>query len=218
MIETAAATESSVRGPGCDERCAVATVILPGMFGRSELLVHHPDPHEAYGRLVGAHAGAGAERASSILTGRLRVDLASLGVFLDGRPIRVTSTELRVLVALARSVGTVLEYADVIRLAWGPEMERLPRPSSQHVLRVLVARLRARLGDEAFLIRTVHGIGLYLDAVPVGQPARPLPWDRRARSVRPWAAGWLACVRCGSCAFPHAGHGYCTACRDHADG
>lgn len=209
-------TERDFRGQGCDDRCRVIRAVVPGVFGRSEILLHDPSSHESYGRLL-ALAGARAEvDAETITTGCLSVNLATLEVLVNGQPIRMTAVELRLVLALARRVGMAVEYADLHRVIWGDVPEDGLAWSSSHNLRVNMARIRAKLGAEAgALIVTIVGVGLRLDAVPAGEAAPSPVWTGR-RAAAPWATYWQTCLQCGSSRWPHAGHGYCTACRDRA--
>lgn len=199
------APERGWRGPGCDDRCKVIQALIPGRFGRSELLLHSPDVHEEYGRALGS---CGAAR-HVVTTGCLTLDLARLDVAVNDRPLEMTPTELRLLVALARRVGSTIYRQDLIALVWGSECLETPA-AAEHMLHVALARLRRKIFPASDLIVTLPGIGVRLEAVA---PGAPLPTTRRTTKLNGrWALDWERCRDCGRTDRQHNGRGYCTAC------
>ena len=90
--------------------------------------------------------------------GRLRVDLARRQVELDGTPVALTRKEWQLLAALLRHPGQVLTQPQLLGELWGPSHRE-----DAHYLRVLVARLRLKLGDSASeprYVATEPGVGL----------------------------------------------------------
>lgn len=194
--------ERRLRTPGCGPACVVVKAMLPGVFGRSELLLCDPETHEDYGRwqanpraFLGRH---------TVVSGPLAVNLSSLDVSVNGQAIVLSATELRVLCVLARHVGAAVHPDDLLSLAWGAEYR-----GARHLLRVTMARLRRKLREAGGLIVTLIGSGYRLQGLPPGAPAP----ERGARDdVAPckgWAKGWDCCRNCGSSASRHRAHGFC---------
>lgn len=203
--------ERGWRGPGCDERCTVVKAIVTGVFGRSELLLHDPDAHEAYGRGL---AGLSVVDNRIVETGRIAIDLGRMSASVDGRPAALTATEIRLLVVLARRIGLTVHLEDVVDLVWGEAYLQSPRPSWRHLLRVTLTRLRSRLGPAGDLIVTVRNIGLRLETVAPGEDAASQ--GRRSIARGRWALEWDACRRCGRTDRCHNAHGYCSSCHNRA--
>ena len=210
MTDAARPAERDFRGPGCDARCRVISALVPGVFGRSEILVHDPAPHEDYGRLFGWPD----PEEHTVRTGRLAINLRSLVVTVNDVRVRLTALELKLLGRLARQLGAVVRYGDLAAALFGTTDDGTSWQPATHAIRVNVSRLRDKLGDEAGpLIVTVVGLGLRLDAIAPGAVPEPDPWTSRP-SERPWSAAAAACLGCGESRWPHAGHGYCQSCRD----
>lgn len=89
----------------------------------------------------------------------LSIDLANHRVRLKGEAIRLSRKEYGLLARLAEHPGQLVTQAQLLRAIWG---QNEPEP---HYLRILVARLRARLGDDAAAPRYVEtepGVGYRL--------------------------------------------------------
>jgi two-component system KDP operon response regulator KdpE len=90
--------------------------------------------------------------------GRLRVDLARREVFLDGEPLALARKEYALLALLVRHGGRVVTQPQMLRELWGQHHEH-----DTHYLRVLVGKLRQKLGDDPAAPRwilTEPGVGL----------------------------------------------------------
>ena len=90
--------------------------------------------------------------------GRLRVDLARREVFLDGVPLALARKEYALLALLVRHGGRVVTQPQMLRELWGQHHEH-----DTHYLRVLVGKLRQKLGDDPAAPRwilTEPGVGL----------------------------------------------------------
>jgi len=95
--------------------------------------------------------------ATIVRAGGVEVDLVRRLVTVDGVPVHLTRTELALLEHLVLSPGKLLTHAELLRSVWGQGYGE----ESQY-LRVYVAQLRRKLGDEAAsprLILTEPGIG-----------------------------------------------------------
>ncbi|UXI68876.1 response regulator [Tahibacter amnicola] len=90
--------------------------------------------------------------------GILRVDLVRREVQLRGDPLVLSRKEYALLVLLIQHAGRVVTQPHLLRELWGPTHQK-----DTHYLRILVAKLRQKLGDEAAAprwIATEPGVGL----------------------------------------------------------
>jgi len=150
--------ERTFRGPGCSTDCRVIRALVPTVFGRTELMLHDPSSHEAYGMSQGAEFGAGFH---DVETGPLLVRLAAGEAFVDGKLILLTPKEWELLSLLARRLDKVVLNTDTLALIW-PWYEQQTAPHPRHILRVTLSRVRAKLGPAAYLLETRVGRGLLL--------------------------------------------------------
>jgi len=91
------------------------------------------------------------------VSGKLSVDFASNKVTVDGKPIKLTSTESKLLYYLIRNEGRLLSHEKLLRKVWGETYVDARDP-----LRVHIQHLRQKLGDSIespSIIVTEHGIG-----------------------------------------------------------
>jgi two-component system KDP operon response regulator KdpE len=89
---------------------------------------------------------------------RLRVDLTRREVSLDGEPVALSRKEYALLAFLVRHIGRVVTQPQLLRELWGPTHQ-----GDTHYLRILVGKLRQKLGDDAASprwIATEPGVGL----------------------------------------------------------
>jgi len=89
--------------------------------------------------------------------GNLRIDLARREVTLAGRPVSLTRKEYDLLALLAQAPNRVLTQGQLLEKLWGCGHDR-----DTHYLRILVAKLRQKLGDDAAMPRylvTEPGVG-----------------------------------------------------------
>jgi two-component system, OmpR family, KDP operon response regulator KdpE len=103
-------------------------------------------------------AGGAAEPLFEI--GPLRVDLARREVTLDGREVRLTPIEYRLLVLLAENAGKVLTHRQILKEVWGPG-----HTEDTHYLRVYMAQLRRKIESDPAqprLLTTEPGVGYRL--------------------------------------------------------
>jgi two-component system, OmpR family, KDP operon response regulator KdpE len=123
-------------------------------FGVKELLARSRG-------LLRVQAVAGATPLPPVYDdGGLRVDLARREVFVDGQPLDLSRKEYALLALLVTHAGRVVTQPQLLREIWGPTHER-----DTHYLRILVGKLRQKLGDDALQPRwilTEPGVGLRL--------------------------------------------------------
>ncbi|MDR7095588.1 response regulator [Hydrogenophaga laconesensis] len=90
--------------------------------------------------------------------GHLRVDIARREVSLGGEPVALARKEFALLARLIREPGRLVTQTQLLRDMWGPTHD-----ADTHYLRVLVGKLRHKLGDDAAApryIATEPGVGL----------------------------------------------------------
>jgi two-component system, OmpR family, KDP operon response regulator KdpE len=136
-------------------------------------------PRELVAR-VEAHLRRATTRDEPVIVcGGARVDLAAQVVRRDGREIRLTQTENKLLSALVRNRGRLLTHDALLRQAWGAA-----RPEDRQTLRTHMANLRRKLAapSSSGPIRTYAGVG-YLLQDDASRPSteRPAPGARSAR-------------------------------------
>ncbi len=91
---------------------------------------------------------------ASIDFGKMNIDPKRHVVLIDGQPVDLTLTQLRILHALARQPGIVLNRDQIIRAALGPNA-----PVTDRVIDAHMANLRQKLGPAAKCIQTIRGVG-----------------------------------------------------------
>jgi two-component system, OmpR family, KDP operon response regulator KdpE len=90
--------------------------------------------------------------------GELRVDLARREVFLHSEAVQLARKEYALLALLVQHAGRVVTQPQMLRELWGQHHEH-----DTHYLRVLVGKLRQKLGDDPAAprwIATEPGVGL----------------------------------------------------------
>jgi DNA-binding response OmpR family regulator len=124
------------------------------------------NPRELLARMRAVLRRARQGSSQRIEVGDLVVDPPAHRATLGGRPLQLTSFELRVLTALARRAGETVTREELASAVF-PKQETAPRydPSVDRSLDVHVSHLRQKLGDDARepkRIRTVRGVGYVL--------------------------------------------------------
>jgi two-component system KDP operon response regulator KdpE len=90
--------------------------------------------------------------------GHLRVDLSRREVSIAGEPVTLSRKEYALLAFLVQHAGRVVTQPQLLRELWGPTHQE-----DTHYLRILVGKLRQKLGDDAAAprwIATEPGVGL----------------------------------------------------------
>jgi two-component system KDP operon response regulator KdpE len=136
-------------------------------------------PRELVARLEAHLRRATTRDEPVIVCGAVRVDLAARVVRRDGREIRLTQTENKLLSALVHNRGRLLTHDALLRQAWGAA-----RAEDRQTLRTHMANLRRKLAapSSSGPIRTYPGVG-YLLQDDASRPStdRPAPGARSAR-------------------------------------
>ena len=110
---------------------------------RALLRLHAADPHQAMPVFDDGH---------------LRIDLSRREVHLSGAAVTLTRKEYLLLALLLRHAGRVVTQPQLLKEIWGPTHQH-----DTHYLRILVGKLRLKLGDDAAsprYIATEPGVGL----------------------------------------------------------
>lgn len=90
--------------------------------------------------------------------GHLHIDFARREVRVAGEPVALARKEYALLALLVQHAGRVVTQPQLLRELWGPS-----HVEDTHYLRILVAKLRSKLGDDAAAPRyigTEPGVGL----------------------------------------------------------
>ena len=105
-------------------------------------------------------ARAGEPEPSDIAVRDLHIDFARRGVAVGGREVKLSRKEFDLLALLARHAGRLLTHRQLLEQVWGPAHVK-----DTHYLRIYVAHLREKLGDDPNRPRyivTEPGIGYRL--------------------------------------------------------
>jgi two-component system KDP operon response regulator KdpE len=98
-----------------------------------------------------------ASHAPVFVNGAIRIDLDKRDVSIGGKTVDLTPTEYKMLCILAKHVGKVVTYQQLLREVWGRNAEE-----NNHYLRIYAQHLRRKLADDPMLpkyIVTEAGIG-----------------------------------------------------------
>lgn len=102
--------------------------------------------------------GVSAEASPVYDDGTLHIDLLQREVAVLGQAVTLTRKEFSLLAMLVQQPGRLITQTQLLREIWGPTHEE-----DTHYLRILVAKLRKKLGDDAMAARyivTDPGVGL----------------------------------------------------------
>lgn len=89
--------------------------------------------------------------------GPLELDLEARQAYLEGEPLRLSPTELNLLLTLVQAPGRVYTREELLERVWGPDF-----PGSERVVDAYIRLLRKKLKDDAQaprFIETVVGMG-----------------------------------------------------------
>jgi two-component system, OmpR family, KDP operon response regulator KdpE len=144
-------------------------------------------PREFVARLEAHLRRATTRDEPVIVCDKARVDLAARVVRREGREIRLTPTENRLLSALVRNRGRLLGHDSLLREAWGAA-----RAEDRQTLRTHMANLRRKLAapSSSGPIHTYPGVGYLLEhdvTRPLTERQAAVAHDRRrrVRSISP---------------------------------
>jgi DNA-binding response OmpR family regulator len=98
-----------------------------------------------------------SEEERPFSSGKLAVDFSRNEVSLEGKPVKLTSTERKLLYHLIRNEGRILSHESLLAKVWGETYI-----DARDLLRVHIQHLRGKLGDNSespSVIVTEHGMG-----------------------------------------------------------
>jgi len=104
--------------------------------------------------------GARASGTGPLVLGALRIELEKRRVLRDGKEVRLTPIEFRLLALLARHLGMVVTHRQLLAEVWGPS-----HVEQTHYLRIYMKQLRDKLEDDPMRPRyfvTETGVGYRL--------------------------------------------------------
>jgi two-component system KDP operon response regulator KdpE len=107
-----------------------------------------------------AHRVAGAPLSTVLEVGPIRVDLARRVAEYDGREIRLSLTQYKLLTVLMRNAGKVMTHEQILLAVWGPKYTR-----ERQYLRVYMGQLRQKFEADPARPRhfvTEQGVGYRL--------------------------------------------------------
>ena len=141
------------------------------------------------------------DRTPAVLhNGDLMIDYAQHLVTLAGQEVPMTPTEYRLLACLGQNLGRTLTQEDILLRVWGNGYQ-----DEAHLLRVSVARLRGKLGEDAESTRYVvtrSGVG-YRMPVVAAAASRLKIFLAHARRTSPPSLGFA-----GGCVGLVSTHGW----------
>ncbi|MGP5325731.1 response regulator [Vreelandella titanicae] len=116
-----------------------------------------------------AQQARGEVAASYYVSQGLVIDLELRQVSLHQEGVHLTRKEFAVLARLCRYAGRVVTQTQLLKEVWGPT-----HVDDTHYLRIVVSRLRQKLGDDPqtpVLLQTEAGVGYRLLVEPAQRPA-----------------------------------------------
>ena len=100
-------------------------------------------------------------REREIINGRLRYQVEERTLLVDGEPVRLTATELKIVELLMRSAGRVFPAEEIYRRVWGEEPF-----ATENTVMVHIRRIREKIElnpKEPEYLKVVWGIGYKME-------------------------------------------------------
>ncbi len=139
-----------------------ADIVVGLELGADDYVVKPFSPRELVARIksVLRRAAAGPEQRAVYSAGPLCVDAERFEATVEGRPVRLTTTEFKILELLVKSSGRVLSRDELIKKKrlWGDDRLVYDRTIDVHI-----KNIREKLGEAGSMIKTVRGVGYKLE-------------------------------------------------------
>ncbi|WP_433325812.1 response regulator [Spirillospora sp. CA-294931] len=132
-------------------------IVLGLEAGADDYVVKPVEPRVLDARIRAVLRRADQTHTDRAAFGNLVIDRTSLKVSKDGRDVRLTPTELRLLLELARRPGRAMTRQQLLAAVWEHTY-----PGDSRLVDACVQRVRAKIEDEPaepFFIETVRGFG-----------------------------------------------------------
>jgi two-component system phosphate regulon response regulator PhoB len=123
-------------------------------LGADDALAKPFDPLELAARVTAVIRRARRAAGGTPVADGLQLDFRQRVARVDGRPVALGVTDWRILELLVTSAGRTVAVAELQDAAWGPGSD-----ADEQRLRVVMSRLRAKLGTAGWAIETVRGAG-----------------------------------------------------------
>lgn len=149
--------------PACiPGQCNLVPVYRSGKSHASKhttwVVTHDPVIHEMHGSLQEPQ-----DKPQKPLRYRdLRIDVSSWLASIGGKRLPLSTTESKILMVLAQAPNTTVLYTRLIKVMWNNQYSISNNPQDMHYLRVVISRLRKKLGVYGNIIDTVPRIGIRL--------------------------------------------------------
>ncbi len=125
--------------------------------GADDYLAKPFHTEELLARLRAIIRRSGGHASPVIECGPLEIDTRSSRVTVEGRPVKLTGQEYRLLAYLAHHMGKVISRTELTEHLYDQDFDR-----DSNIIEVFVGRIRRKLGVD--LIETVRGLGYRLTA------------------------------------------------------
>ena len=106
---------------------------------------------------------AAGHASSEIICGPLMLDTKSSKATMDGKPLKLTSLEFRLLDYLMHHIGEVVSRTELVEHLYDQDFDR-----DSNTIEVFVGRLRKKMGSD--MIETVRGMGYRISDSAGGKP------------------------------------------------
>lgn len=129
-------------------------------LGFTDYIVKPFDLQELEARIKAHLRGVdSSSQSKEIVYNKFKINPEEYTAFYDGKRLKLTKIEFRILLMLVQKANLVVESEDLIEFAWGDSTDLISPPIRMHV-----SNLRKKIGDEDYtIIETIPGIGYKLN-------------------------------------------------------